>query len=272
MGEDNLLLLSAGLAFYAMLAVFPAIIVAITVYGLFSDPQMVQNQLASVTDQLSGGTGEILSNQLVEISSSSRNVLNWGLVAALLTAVWSASSGTLNLLKAVNLAYDEEETRNWFKLRGIALLLTAGAVIFVLVAVTLIAVLPPLITLMGLGTAGETLISLLRWPLLLAIGLAALSVVYRIGPDRRSPRYRWMIWGASAAMAIWLTASWGFSYYVENFGNYNETYGSLGGVVVLLMWFFVTAFSILLGAEIGAEVERQTGLDSTVGGESQGGG
>jgi len=267
-GDDNLPLLAAGLAFYAMLAIFPGLIAAITIYGLVADPGTVSRQLALVTDRLSGGTGQVLSDQLTEIVSSSHEVLGWSLVAALATSLWSASTGTLNLLKAVNLAYDETETRGWFKLRGIALLLTAGAVLFVLTAVTLIAVLPAVIGFFGLGAAGERVVTLLRWPLLLAIGLVALTVVYRLGPDRRSPRLRWTAWGSAAAMAVWLAASWGFSYYVENFGSYNETYGSLGGVVILLMWFFVTAFSVLLGAEIGAEMELQTGVDTTVGGES----
>jgi len=260
-GEDNLPLLAAGLAFYAMLALFPGLIAAITTYGLVADPGTVQDQITAVTDRLGGGASRILRDQLTEITSSSRTVLSWSLVAALATALWSASTGTLNLLKAVNLAYKETETRGWLKRRGIALLLTVGAVLFVLTAVTLIAILPTAIGLLGLGTTGEQIVTLARWPLLLTIGLFALSVVYRMGPDRRSPSLRRTIWGSAAAMAMWLTASWGFSYYVENFGSYNETYGSLGGVVVLLMWFFVTAFSVLLGAEIGAEMEVRAGVD-----------
>lgn len=264
-GEDHVTLMAAGLAFYGMLAVVPALIAAITLYGLVADPQAVQNLVAAATRQVSGGTAEILQDQLTQIVSTSSRTLTFGLAASLAAALWSASAGIGNLLQAVNLAYDEVETRGWIRRRALALAFTAGGIFFVLVAVALIAILPAVLGQIGLRDTAADLLRWLRWPFLLASGMVALMVIYTIGPNRRAPRVRWATPGSLVAMVIWLASSWGFSAYVENFASYNETYGSLGGVVVLLMWFFLTALAILLGAEINAEIELQTGIDTTVG-------
>jgi len=258
-GRDNVPLLAAGLAFYGMLALFPGLIAAITLYGLVADPVHVQQVVQFLTGQLTGGAGKLVEQQLNDIVQTSHSALGWGLAVALGAALWSASTGTLNLLKAVNAAYDVHETRGFFHLRGLAIMLTAGAIAFVLVAVTLIAVLPAVVGFLGLEARNELLVRLLRWPLLLAAGMLALNVVYGIGPNRQRLTSRWTFWGAGAAVIMWLAASWGFSYYIEHLGNFNETYGSLGSVVVLLLWFYVTSFSVLLGAEIGALFEEWHG-------------
>lgn len=263
-GEDHVTLMAAGLAFYSMFALFPTLIAAITLYGLVADPAQVQDLVGTISDTMSGG-GQLVRDQLTQIVSTSSKTLSWGLVVSLAAALWSASAGAANLINTVNLAYDERETRSFVRRRILALLLTIGGILFVLVAVALIAVLPAVLDRLGLGDTGRRLVDLLRWPLLLAMGMTALAVIYKIGPDRRPPQIRWVTWGSVIAMVLWIAASWGFSKYVENFASYNETYGSLGGVVVLLMWFYLTGFAILLGAEINAEIELQTGVDTTVG-------
>lgn len=263
-GEDNVMLMAAGLAFYSMLALFPTLIAAITIYGLVADPAQVQDLVGTISTTMSGG-GEVVRDQLNQIVSTSSKTLSWGLVISLVAALWSASAGAANLINTVNLAYDEQETRSFVRRRALAMVLTVGGILFVLVAVALIAVLPAVLDRLGLDDTGSRLVDLLRWPLLLAMGMTALGVIYKIGPDRRPPRARWVTWGSVVAMALWIAASWGFSTYVENFASYNETYGSLGGVVVLLMWFYLTGFAILLGAEINSEIELQTGVDTTVG-------
>lgn len=264
-GEDNVPLMAAGLAFYSMLALFPLLIAAITVYGLVSDPGEVPRTLELITGTMSGGAGEIIGDQLEQIVAASPGALTWGLAASLAVIVWSASTGMLNLLKAVNQAYGERESRGFFHLRALAFVMTMGAILFIAVAVALIAVLPAVLGVIGLDAASQAIVTVVRWPLLLFFGMAAVAVIYRLGPDRRSPRVGWLTVGAVVAVALWLLASGGFSIYVQNFGSYNETYGSLGSVIVLLMWFFLTGFSILLGAEVNAAIELQTGIDTTVG-------
>jgi membrane protein len=264
-GDDDVSLMAAGLAFYGMFAVVPALIAAITLYGLVSDPQQVQTLVDAATEQVSGGVAQVLHDQLTQIVSTSSRTLSLGLAISLAAALWSASAGIGNLLRAVNLAYDEVETRSYVRRRAMALAFTSGGILFVLTAVALIAILPAVLGLVGLRENAAGLVTRLRWPVLLVTGMTTLIVIYTVAPDRRAPRLPWVTWGSAVALLIWIAGSWGFSAYVENFASYNETYGSLGGVVVLLMWFYLTAFAILLGAEINAEIELQTGVDTTVG-------
>jgi membrane protein len=263
-GEDQVTSLAAGLAFYSLMALFPTLIAAITLYGLVADPAQVQDLVGTISGTMSGG-GQVVRDQLTQIVSTSGKKLSWGLVLSLGAALWSASAGAASLITTINRAYDERETRGYFRLKSLAMVLTVGGILFVLVAVALIAILPVILDRLGLGDTGRVLVAWLRWPLLLTMGMTALAVVYKIAPNRRPPRIRWVTWGSAIAMALWIAASWGFSTYVENFASYNETYGSLGGVVILLMWFYLSGFSILLGAEINAEIELQTGVDTTVG-------
>jgi membrane protein len=188
-------------------------------------------------------------------------------VISLVAALWSASAGIQALIKGLNIAYDEQETRGFVKLRGLALLLTIGGIVVVLGAIALIAVLPAVLSSMGLGRAGELAISIARWPALIVLVAVALAVLYRLGPDRANPRYRWISWGALAAVVLWVAISAGFSYYVSNFGSYGQTYGSLGAVIVLLLWLWLSALAALIGAELDGEIERQTARDTTTGPE-----
>lgn len=263
--DDQVPLLAAGVAFYALLALAPALIAVVTVYGLVADPGQIEQQLEPVVEALPADAAEILTEQLRSIADAPAAGLSIGLLVSLLATLWAASSGMQGLIKAVNIAYDEPETRGFVKLRGLALVLTLFAITFTVIAIGLIAVLPAALGALGLGGVGEAALRWGRWPLLALIVIAGLAAVYRYAPDRDNPRWIWVSWGAVVATVLWLVGSALFSFYVSNFGNYNETYGSLAGVVILLLWLFLTSFVVLLGAEINAESEHQTTHDTTQG-------
>lgn len=264
-GRDNVSLLAAGVAFFAVLALFPALIALVTLVGLITDPTEITQQVQSFTTGLPQGAQQLVTNQLTTIADSGGSALTVGLVISLLVALWSASSGTSNLMAAVNLAYNEQESRGFVRLRGIALLLTLGSIVFVVLTLALIAVVPVVLDLVPLGPVGTVLAQVLRWALLIALIISGLAVLYSIAPDRHPPKFRWVTPGSVVATLLWLLGTAGFSLYVSFFGNYNKTYGALAGVIVLLLWLYLTSFIVLLGAEINAEAERQTGRDTTVG-------
>jgi membrane protein len=265
--EDNVTLLAAGVAFYAMLAIFPAIIAVVTIYGMVADPAQVESQVGEFAKSLPSGADQLLTDQLQNVTGAGRQSLSIGLVVSLLAVLWSASSGVQGLVKGLNLVYDEQETRGFLKLRGLSLLLTLGAILVVVVAIALIAVFPAVVDDLALGKTGELAASIARWVVLALLVLVAVAVVYRYAPDRANPRWRWVSWGAVVALVLWLLGSIGFSWYVDNFGKYNQTYGALAGVIILLLWLFLSAFAVLLGAEFDAEIERQTARDTTTGPE-----
>jgi membrane protein len=265
--EDNISLLAAGVAFYAFIALFPALIAAVTVYGLVADPAEVEQQIAGFSGSLPPEAAALLTEQLKGIASGSSSALGWGLLLSLGGALFAASGGVVNLINAVNIAYDEEETRGFLKLRGLALLLTLGAIVFIVVAVGLVAVLPVVLDAAGLGAAGRIAAQIARWAGLVAFVLVALAVVYRFAPDRDDPKFRWVGLGSAVATVLWIIGSAAFSLYVSNFGSYGKTYGALAGVVVLLLWLWLTSLIILVGAEINSETEQQTAKDTTQGPE-----
>ncbi|AEA24547.1 ribonuclease BN [Pseudonocardia dioxanivorans CB1190] len=262
---DNVPILAGGVAFFAFLALFPALIAAITVYGLVADPAQVGDQVDRLAAILPAAARPIVADQLGAVSSAGTGALGVGLVVSLLAALWSASAGTMNLIRATNLAYDEEETRGFLRLRGTALGLTLAAIVFVLLAVALVAAMPAVFEAVGLGGAGLVVAQVVRWVLLVVLVVVALAVVYRVAPDRDAPKFRWVSVGAVVATVLWLVGSIVFSVYVDNFGSYNKTYGALAGAVVLLLWLYLTSYIVLLGAEINAESERQTARDTTRG-------
>ncbi|HEV3505962.1 MAG TPA: YihY/virulence factor BrkB family protein, partial [Actinomycetes bacterium] len=265
--EDNVALLAAGVAFYAMLAIFPAIIAVVTVYGMVADPAQVESQVNEFAKGLPSGADALLTEQLQNVVGAGRQSLSIGLAVSLLAVLWSASGGVQGLVKGLNVVYDERESRGFVKLRGLSLLLTLGAIVVAVITLALITVFPAVIDNLGLGQAGELAASIARWAVLALLVLAALAVLYRFAPDRASPRWRWVSWGAVVALVLWLLGSVGFSWYVDNFGKYNQTYGALAAVIILLLWLFLSAFAVLLGAEFDAEIERQTARDTTTGPE-----
>ena len=208
---------------------------------------------------------QLIAQQLQSVTSQSNSTLGVSAVIAILVAVWGARSGMSTLMTALNVAYREEEQRSYIRVQAAALGLTAAAVIFGVAAIALIALLPAFIHLLPLGSFGKTLASIIRWPVMLVLIVVGLAAIYRYAPSRRAPKWRWVSWGAAAATVLWIVGSALFSVYVGEFASYNKSYGSLGAVVVLMMWLYVSAFAVLLGAELNAELEHQTVRDTTSG-------
>ncbi|MHA6783043.1 YihY/virulence factor BrkB family protein [Pseudonocardia saturnea] len=262
---DNVSILAGGVAFFAFLSLFPALIAALTLYGLVADPATVARQVEDLAAGLPQDTQPLVAGTLQSLTAPEGTALGIGLIVSVLLALWSASGGTANLMTAINLAYDEDETRGFVRLRGTALALTLGAIVFVLLALGLVAVVPVVLDALSLGVVGTVIAQIVRWALLVGVVVGALAVVYRVAPDRDSPRFRWVSPGAVVATVLWVAGSIGFSLYVNNFGSYNATYGALAGVAVLMLWLYLTSYIVLLGAEINAESERQTRRDTTTG-------
>jgi len=263
---DNVPMLAGGVAFFAFLALFPAMIALISVWGLVVGSDEASTQAEGLTEGLPAEASEIITTQMETVASQDSG-LGIALVVSVLLALWSASGGTANLVKAVNIAYDEEESRGFVKVRALALALTLGAIVFLILSVALVAVVPPVLEALGLGVVGTVLAQVARWVLLVALVAGALAVVYRFAPDRDDPKLRWASLGAVLATVLWVIGSIAFSLYVSNFGSYGETYGAIAGVAILMLWLYLTAYIILLGAEINAETEKQTARDTTKGPE-----
>jgi membrane protein len=261
--QDQVPLLGAGVAFYALLSLFPAIIAGVSIYGLVADPETVRGQIDQLTQMLSPETAKIIGDQLKEVTSGAGGALGVATVVGILTALWSASSGMKAMVTGVNLAYDETEGRKFVKLRGLAILLTLGAMVLMGVALTLIVGFPALAD--SWPTALRWTAGIARWVLLAALLIAALAVLYRYAPDRDEPRWTWVSWGSGIATLLWILASIAFSIYANSFGNYNKTYGALAGVIILMFWLYLTAVIVLVGAELNTEMELQTARDTTAG-------
>jgi membrane protein len=260
-GEDHVVLSAAGVAFFGFLAIIPALAAVVSVLGLITSPDDAADRAEDLFATLPPEARDLLTTQLETISGQADSALSFGLVVSLAIALWSASSGMGHLISAVNAAYDETDRRGWFARKAMALLFTVGAVVFVLFALGGLAALPAILDAVGL----PSWLQLVYWPLLLAGFAIGLSILYRYAPFRDEPEWRWVSWGSAIAVVLWLVASLAFRIYAANFANYDESYGSLGAVVILLLWLLITAFVVLLGAEINAELEHQTLVDSTEG-------
>jgi membrane protein len=256
--SDQLTLLAAGVAFYGLLALVPALIALASIYGLLADPANIARHVGDLLGAAPGEVRDLVRQQLESITERSDSKAGIGAAVGIVIALWSASSGMKYLLDALNAAYDEDEGRGFIRVRGLSLLFTAGAVAFLVAAFFGVAIVPAVV---------DNPVGLIRWPLLAIAFAAALAVLYRYGPSRDTPEWRWTSPGAVAATVLWLAGSGLFSLYVPHLGKYGETYGSLGSVVVVLLWLFLTAAAVILGAELDAELERQTRYDTTEGTE-----
>ena len=268
--EDNLGHIAAGVAFYWLLALFPALVALVSIYGLISSPADSERQLLRLAGVMPEEARALIADQLRAVTAASGQALGVGAALGFLFTLWSATKGVNALIVALNIAYDEEEKRGFFRLGLTAFALTLGLLAFAALMLTLVVALPAVVRWLELGRWLEVTALLLRWPLLAAAVALALAALYRFGPSRKAPRWRWVTWGAAGVTLVWIVASIGFSVYVANFGNYNEVYGSLGGVIVLLLWLWISAYLVLIGAEADAELERQTARDTTVGPRRQG--
>lgn len=264
-GRDNASLIAAGLAFYALLAVFPAIGAAVLLYGLFVSPDQVASQFEVLAGVLPQQAAEILSNAMQSVSSNQGTTLGIGAAIGFLVGLWSARKGMVALMQATNIAYEEREERGLLRRLLLSLGFTLAAVVGFLLVLALAVAVPLALQELGLPGPVETLLSILRWVVLWLAIVLGLSMLYRFAPDRNHPKWRWVSSGSAIAATLWVAASLLFSLYVQNFGNYGETYGALGGVIILLLWFYLSGFIVILGAEINSEIEHQTRRDSTTG-------
>jgi membrane protein len=262
---DNMPIIAGGVAFFGFLSIFPALIALISIYGMVASPETVARQVEELSAQLPDDAAQLIGEQLNSIVQNSDSALTISLVVSILAALWSASGGMGNLITAVNIAYDEVETRNFVKLKATSLAFTLGSIVFVLVTFSLLAVVPAVLEVLPLGVIGTILAQVVRWVLLLGVFAGSLAVLYRIAPDRDAPRFRWVSLGAVVVTVIWALVSVGFSLYVNNFGSYDKTYGTIAGVIVLMLWLYLTCYLVLFGAEINSEVEHQTAHDTTTG-------
>ncbi|MCC0807464.1 YihY/virulence factor BrkB family protein [Methylobacterium sp. W2] len=265
-GENNLVSVAAGVTFYVLLAIFPAIAALVSCYGLVADVVTINDHLRTLQGVIPSGALDIIGEQVKRIAEKGDTTLGITFFTGLGLSIWSANGGMKAVFQALNIVYEERETRNFFWLNLRSLGFTAGALLFIVLALAGIVVVPAVINVVGLS-AEAWYISLLRWPVLLLAVLAGLALLYRYGPSRDAPRWRWVTWGSAIAGVLWLAGSLGFSWYVSNFGKYNETYGSLGAVVGFMTWIWISTTIVLLGAEINAEMEHQTEIDTTVGRE-----
>jgi len=264
-GEDRLLATAAGVAFYGLLAIFPAITALVSSYGLFADPSTISSNLQSLALMLPEGSFAIVQDQIVRVLAKGTSTLGLTFVVGLLIAIWSANAGMKAVFDALNVVYEEKEKRGFIKLNLMSLAFTIAALIAIMLMVGAVVVVPLLLQQIGLGAGAELIVRFGRWPILMLLLLIALAVLYRYGPSRIEPRWQWLSVGAIAAAVLWLIGSSLLSWYLSNFGNYSATYGSLGAAIGLMTWMWMSAIIVLCGAELNSEIEHQTVIDSTKG-------
>ncbi len=250
-------LLAAGVAFYAFLSLFPAMIAAVLMYGLVASPETVQRQSEKIAEALPADAASVVTGQLESLTSTSSESLGFGLVVAVVLALYGASAGAGHMVTAINQMFGYRDRRNFLQQKLQALLLTIGSIVFFTVVVTLVAVVPTVVR--------STLLGTLRWFALAAAITFAIAVLFRLAPDRRGEAGPLISRGVIVASLLWILVSVGFSVYVDNFGSYAKTYGALAGVVVLLLWLWIGIFAVLLGATVEAldetEERRVAALD-----------
>jgi membrane protein len=263
--KHRIMALAAGMTYYSILALFPAIGALVAVYGLFADPSTIARHLDQLGGFLPGGAIDVARDQLTRVASKGSQTLGLTFVIGLCVSLWSANAAMKALFDTLNIVYDEEEKRGFVKLNALSMSFTIGGVLFILAALGSIVVLPVLLDFAGLTRAGDLILRIGRWPAMYVVIAFALALIYRFGPSRETPRWRWVTWGSAIAALLWLGLSGLFSWYAANFGKFNETYGSLGAVIGFMTWLWLSAIMILLGGEIDAELEHQTARDTTTG-------
>ena len=265
LGDNRVSMLAAGIAFYSLLSLFPAIAAVISLWGLVFDPRELAGQIGKLTPLMPPGGAQLIQERAYEISANTDTGLSLTALLGLVVAMFVASKGVQGLLVGLNVVYGETEKRGFLLRMLVVAGLTVGLILASLGAISFVALLPLVIGWLGLEGPLVTLITWLRWPVLLLGMMGVIGVLYRVGPYRRSPRWEWVSIGTVVATLLWLLGSGGLSLYVGQFNNMDELYGSLGAVVILMLWFWLSSFVVLLGAEINAEMERQTRRDTTVG-------
>jgi membrane protein len=255
MSKDSLSILAAGIAFQTFFSLFPTLTAVVSLYGLVADRGMVERQIEAVQGVLPPEAVKLIATWLQALVQGPTTRFGIGLIISVVLAVWSMWSATGMLMMAVNICYGEERRRGFLSLNLHALALGAGLVLFAIVAFALIAVLPAALALLPVSGAWLQVLGLIRWPILAGVIIVVLGIVYRYAPDRAEAKRRWISWGSVVATALWIFGSIAFTTYVSKVGSYDRTYGSLGAVIILLLWFYLTAYVILAGAELNAEIE-----------------
>ncbi len=264
---DNVSIVAGGLALFSLLALFPSLTAAVALYGIVASPEAIAAQMQAFGGLLPQATLDILQNQLQKLVSQRDETLSIGVIVGILLALWSARKGMVALITAVNVAYNEHDRRSFFKQMLISMTFTVCGVLGFVLMVFLGVAVPLVLAFIPLGTAAEWVLLGVRWLLLWVFAVFALTLLYRFAPDRTRPRWEWVNAGSIIAATLWLLGSVLFAVYVRNFDSFGEAYGAIGGVVVMLMWFYVSAYVVILGAEINSELERQTVHDTTIGPE-----
>jgi membrane protein len=262
---DRVLSTSGGVAFFALLAIFPAIAAGVSLYGLFADASTISNHLVLLSGILPGGVLALIADQITLVARQENETLGAAFAVGLVIALASANSGVAALFDALNVVYDEKEKRSLVRFYVTTFLFTLAGIAFVVMAILAVVVLPLILKFVGSATTTEQLVSIARWPVLLVTLVVSLGFVYRFGPSRRDARWRWVTWGSIVAALLWIAASIVFSWYVATFDSYNRIYGSLGAGVGFMIWLWISAVIVLLGGELNAEMEHQTARDTTQG-------
>jgi len=264
-GDHRILALAAGMTYYSILAIFPALAALVAIYGIFTDAGSIAKHLDDVSGFVPGGAIDVAREQLTRVSSKSNRALGLTFLLGLVISLWSANAAMKSLFDTLNIVYGEREKRGFFRLNAISLSFTIAGIVFVLSALAAVVAVPVLLNYLHLSNFSDLLIRIVRWPAMFIALALAIACIYRFGPSRAAPRWHWISWGSSAAALLWLGASALFSWYAANFGTFHETYGSLGAVVGFMTWLWISAIVILLGAELNAEMEHQTARDTTTG-------
>ncbi|MEJ7933802.1 YihY/virulence factor BrkB family protein [Sphingobium sp. AN558] len=265
MGANHLSLLAAGVAYYAFLSIAPLLAAVVLTYGLIGDPRLVADHMQSIITVVPQDAAKLIYDQLMAIVTTTKPAVGFGLLLALSLAVYGAMRAASAIIEALNIVYEEKEARSIFAFYRVSLGITFSSVMVVVVGVLTASVIGFLQDLAdGWGAAAIITAKLTTWIVAGGFASAVLALIYRFGPHRRKARWQWLTIGSVTATLFWLLATLGVSFYVSRFGNYNETYGSLGAVVVLQLWLYVSSFVVLLGAQINQEAERQTSADTQV--------
>jgi membrane protein len=264
-GEHRIMALAAGMTYYSILAIFPALAALVAIYGLFSDPGSIARHLDQLAGLVPGGAIDVAREQLTRVASKGSRTLGWTFVIGLAVSLWSANAAMKALFDTLNIVYGEQEKRGLIKLNVISLAFTLAGIAFVLLTLSGVVIVPVVLNYLGRSGFADLLVRFARWPAMFLILALALACIYRFGPSREAPRWRWITWGSATATILWIAASLVFSWYAANFGTFNKTYGSLGAAIGLMTWLWISAIVILLGAEIDAELEHQTARDTTTG-------
>ena len=259
------MLIAAGATFYLLLALFPALTAFVSVYGFLADRATVAGNTSLLIGILPLDSVNLIRSQLEALAAQDTKVLSLGFFIGLSVALWSANNGIKAIFEALNVAYSENESRSFLKLNLVSFVFTFSGIFFGIILITALGIIPHLLTLLGLDGWNAALVSLARWPLTAVVVAGAISIIYRFGPDRERAKWRWLSWGAVLATLVWMVTSAGFTFYLTNFADYNATYGALGAVAGLMVWTWISVIVLILGAELNAELEHQTAIDTTTG-------